>query len=213
MSWLVVREPKEQSLFSHLDADRDPNMGELAFCCTLDSNDLLHVFEAAERDWLFGFDPSKRKQISKNREVWFCVLEEHTMISECCFWRNGVEIWGVTHDSECRVFHLEERGELPEVYQQLKKRRLTEQQDEEQRNSGIDVIISLPMDLCCHFTSYDGDVDGPSGEYFELFSGSKPAQPKVGFLLTIFMNIMALTSRIGDRIRGGRRKTKAIKPS
>ncbi len=207
MSWLVMKAEDEHAVSSLLDAHLDSNAGDLAYCCTRDQNGLIHLFEAAGRNWHFGFDQVERQRISKNREVWFCVLEEHTMTSDCCFWRDGSEIWGVTHDSETGdVFHIEERGQLPEVYQRFKDRRLREQQEEDKKGSGIDCMISLPMDLCSHFTSYDGDVSGPNGLYFELYSTSEPSPPKVGCLLSLLMNSLALGSHLTDRLRGGRRK-------
>jgi len=207
MSWLVVKQEEGPSVASLLDAHEDSTVGDLAFCCTRDSSGLVHLFEAAGRNWLFGFVKNERQRISKNREVWFCVLEEHTMTSECCFWRDGAEVWGITHDSETgEVFHIEERGNLPEVYHQFKDRRLREQREEENKGSGIDCMISLPMDLCSHFTAYDGDVSGPIGEYFELFSASEPAPPKVGCLLFLLMNSMAIGSHLADRFRGRKNK-------
>lgn len=169
LSWLLAKKTEEAAILSELEASPDPAVGELAFCMTRSADGLIHLFEARGRHWQFGFNNVRREKLSIGRGIWFCVLEEHTMISECCFWENGREVWGVCHDYQTGdIFHLEERGELPGSYYLLKDRAIREQKIEGDEDWGVDLIISVPMVLSKQMTGYDGNFNGPVGEYIEL---------------------------------------------
>lgn len=205
LSWLVARREEETALLEALQASTNPEEGELAFCMTRSPDGLIHLFEAGGRNWLFGFNNEERKRLSAGRRVWFCILEEHTMTSECCFWENETEIWGVCHDPEAGgVFHLEERGVLPSGYLMIRNAAIKKQEAEGGEDSGVDLVISVPMDLGELTTGYGGGDDGPQGEYMELYSKFVPPEPEIGPKLSILMNVMALGSRAVDLIRGRR---------
>lgn len=189
-------------MISLIEASPDPSAGQLSFTLTRATNGMMYLFEARGRNWSFGVDSKERARLSLGREVWFCVLEEHTMFSECSFWRDGVEIWGICHDPDAGgVYHLEERGNLPEIYDEIRNARLKEQEMLRGEDAGIDVMISVPMDLCERMTSYGGGDDGPEGDYSQLYSPIIQPGPKVGMRLFLLMNTMAIFSRIKDIFR------------
>ena len=121
------------------------------------------------------------------------------MFSECSFWKDGVEIWGICHDPDAGgVYHLEERGNLPDIYDEIRNARLKEQEMLRGEDAGIDVMISVPMDLCERMTSYCGDDDEPEGDVAELYSPIVTPDAKKEIRPNILMNTMAFFSRIKD---------------
>jgi hypothetical protein len=197
LSWLVVKHEEEELLLSSLEAYSDSSAGPLSFCLNRSTNGLLYLFEARGRHWTYGSYDNERCRLSLGREIWYCVYDERTMFSEFCFWKDGVEIWGVCHDLEAGgVFHLEERGVLPKEYFTLRDEKIREQKSHGGENAGIDEIISVPMELCKQLTFYDGGDDCPDGAHCLLYSPVIPPEPKIGFCAYAIMNILAMGSRL-----------------
>lgn len=202
MSWLVTQLEEEPELLAALEASPNPEAGELSYVMTRSTDGLIHLFEAGRRNWLFGCNESERKRLSSGRGVWFCMLEEHTMTSECCFWEEGVEKWSVYHNPELGgVFHLEERGTLPVFYGEIRDRVFEEQIAEGGEECGVDLVIAVPMELSKQITGYDGGYDGVEGETIELYSKIIPPEPNISIRAHIVMNTLAAISRVLDVLR------------
>ncbi len=90
------------------------------------------------------------RQVSRGCEVVACFVEEHVMVSRAAGWKDGKQIWSVTHDAQEGDGHLEVEGQPPAVFAAIRER-LTKQQEEE---GGADFIFNIPVDLAKEMTGY-----------------------------------------------------------
>ena len=180
LSWLVC-DVKHKEEFEKLLSATECKQGESpSFCINLTPQDKMFIFEARGRRW--NFDTlSERERLSLGKEVYYGVYEEHVMFSEGSFWRNGTEIWKVTHDSDKGVFHLKAQGDIPEGFIEIKNSLIQKQNESGGEDADVDHIIGIPTALMAKFTGCDCSRNEPNGEYFEWVS-KKPC----GFLSKIF---------------------------
>ncbi len=75
------------------------------------------------------------------------------MVSSVAGWKDGREVWSVTHDSEETPLHLDIRGEPPAGFAAIRDR-LTRQQEED---DGADFIFDIPVALAKEITGYRYD--------------------------------------------------------
>ncbi|WP_150107204.1 hypothetical protein [Pedosphaera parvula] len=109
------------------------------------------------------FTDAEVKQLSQAAEVVACFVEEHVMVSKAACWKNGQEVWSVTHDAQESLHHLEAQGELPLGFAAIRDR-LTKQQEEE---DDCDFIFDIPVSLAAEITGYRHDETRK--ETFETF--------------------------------------------
>ena len=72
------------------------------------------------------------------------------MVSRAAGWKNGEQIWWVTHDAQVGDDHLDVDGQLPACFVAIRDR-LTKRQEED---DGADFIFNIPVDLAKHLTGY-----------------------------------------------------------
>jgi hypothetical protein len=96
------------------------------------------------------FTNDEARQLSRGCEVIACFVEEHVMVSRAASWKNGEQIWSVTHNTEEGDRHLEVEGEPPASFAAIRDR-LTKRQDED---DGADFIFDIPVDLAKAITGY-----------------------------------------------------------
>lgn len=98
------------------------------------------------------FTEDEVQRLSRDCEVVACFVEEHVMVSSVAGWKNGREIWSVTHDAQKDDDHLEVRGKPPIAFDAIRER-LTKQQEE----GGADFIFDIPVALAKDITGYRHD--------------------------------------------------------
>jgi hypothetical protein len=96
------------------------------------------------------FTSGEGRQLSRGAEVVACFVEEHVMVSRAAGWKNGKEIWSVTHDAQEDDGHLEVAGEPPASFAAIRDR-LTRQQEQD---GGADFIFNIPVDLAKKIIGY-----------------------------------------------------------
>jgi hypothetical protein len=96
------------------------------------------------------FANDEARSLSSGCEVIACFVEEHVMVSRAAGWKNGEQIWSVTHDAEEGDGHLGVEGEPPAGFVAIRDR-LTKQQEED---GGADFIFNIPVDLAKEITGY-----------------------------------------------------------
>ena len=96
------------------------------------------------------FTNDEVQQLSRGGEVIACFVEEHVMVSRAAGWRDGEQIWCVTHDAQEGDGHLDVDGEPPAGFAAIRDR-LTKQQEED---GGADFIFNIPVDLAKEITGY-----------------------------------------------------------
>jgi hypothetical protein len=96
------------------------------------------------------FKNDEVRQLSRGAEVIACFVEEHVMVSRAANWKDGEQIWCITHDSQEGGEHLEVEGEPPAGFAAIRDR-LAKQQEED---GGADFIFNVPVDLAREITGY-----------------------------------------------------------
>lgn len=96
------------------------------------------------------FTDDEARRLSRDCEVVACFVEEHVMVSSAAHWKNGAQIWSVTHDAGEGDGHLEVRGQPPAGFAAICDR-LTKQQEDE---GGADFIFNIPVDSAKEMTGY-----------------------------------------------------------
>lgn len=96
------------------------------------------------------FTNDEARQFSRGCEVVACFVEEQVMVSRAAGWKDGEQIWSVTHDAQEGDGHLDVEGEPPAGFAAIRDR-LTKQQEED---GGADFIFNIPVDLAKEITGY-----------------------------------------------------------
>jgi len=96
------------------------------------------------------FTNDEVRRLSRGCEVIACFVEEHVMVSRTAGWRDGEQVWSVTHDAQEGDGHLDIQGEPPAGFAAIRDR-LTRQQE---KDNGADFIFSIPVDLAKEITGY-----------------------------------------------------------
>lgn len=95
-----------------------------------------------------GFGEStveKIAELSRKYATYICEVNETVMWSSAAFWKDGQQIWKVTHAGDGEdIFDLSETGALPDGYLNLKQTHTLAQQND---GDDVDHIFEVPLDL------------------------------------------------------------------
>ncbi|HEY6095009.1 MAG TPA: hypothetical protein VIU93_08660 [Gallionellaceae bacterium] len=130
---------------------------------------------------------SKRlADISRERDVLFCLVEEHVMASSSEFWSGGNRKWWISHQGENGPKGLDVAGDVPECLPPIRMEMEEVQQAEGGENADVDYIFEIPLKVAKTLVGFKHDEDCPhvSKEQFVVLS-SPPAHK--GFLSRLFV--------------------------
>ena len=96
------------------------------------------------------FSTNEVRSLSRDCEVIACFVEEHVMVSRAAGWKDGKQIWSVSHGADDSDDNLEVEGEPPAGFPMIRDR-LIKQQEED---GGADFIFNIPIDLAKEITGY-----------------------------------------------------------
>lgn len=116
---------------------------------------------------------SKRlADISLERDVLFCLVEEHVMASSSEFWSGGNRKWWISHEGENGPKGLDVAGELPECFPKLKREMEEAQKTEGGDKADVDYIFEIPLKVAQTLVGFKHDEDCPhiSKEQFIVLS-------------------------------------------
>jgi hypothetical protein len=108
-------------------------------------NDLLHPSVSAEA----------LTALSMGCTVVGCQVEEHVMLSAGFLYRDGAQIWRVSHDADLGTYHLELEGTPPEGFSTDKYRQ--DQDAEGGKDADVDVFFDAPLDAAQGICGYRHD--------------------------------------------------------
>lgn len=132
------------------------------------------------RDWYLLYindriDPSQAvlEQLSRGAELVRSYAEEHVMVSSAAGWRDGKEVWSITHDSQVGRDHLETIGDLPEEFGAISQ----QFKDQQKTYDETDFIFEIAIEVACALTGFRYDGNNWGGypvETFEVFERIRP---------------------------------------
>jgi hypothetical protein len=126
------------------------------------------------------FTDDEVRRLSAGCEVIACFVEEHVMVSCAASWKDGKQVWKVSHSSEEGIENLEVEGRPPAEFAGIRERRTKEQERDADR--GVDYIFSVPVDLAKEATGFIHEECDESD--FETFIG--PSFEKPSFWARVF---------------------------
>ncbi len=170
LSWVAVKaDPKV--VYAALDLQptgQREEIPESTFCSAqLPSGWAVIVFNQKEL---------KDKQlagVSRIGETIHCFVEEHVMVTVASFWRDGRQIWRVTHDGQEAMNHLSIVGDVPPTFASIRDKYLAKQAAEPEGD--VDHIFDIPVELARELTGFrhDQEISGASAEPFEVLAKNK----------------------------------------
>jgi hypothetical protein len=97
--------------------------------------------------------------LSQGATLVACQVEEHSMISAAHGWRDGAQLWSITHDPERASDDLSVLGAPPPAFAAIREKLFTEQATEEENDEPlpVDYIFDIPVALAENLTGYRHD--------------------------------------------------------
>jgi hypothetical protein len=126
---------------------------------------------------VFGHKELKNDQlaaVSRVGETIYCFVEEHVMVMVASLWRDGKQVWRVTHDGQESARHLSTDGDVPPEFTPIRDKYLAKQAEEPEED--VDHISDIPVELARELTGYRHDQEFPGaddGEPFEVLEPTK----------------------------------------
>jgi hypothetical protein len=170
LSWVAVKaDPK--AVYAALNVQPTGEREEIpesAFCgAQLSGGWTLIVFNRKEL---------KDKQLataSRIGETIHCFVEEHVMVTVASGWRDGKQIWRVTHDGQKSADHLSADGQVPPDFAPIRDKYLAKQTAEPEED--VDHIFDIPVELARALTGFrhDQEFSGVGEKPFDVLEPSK----------------------------------------
>ena len=115
-------------------------------------------------------------KLSHLGDVIICDVEEHCMVSTSAEWRNGKQLWRITHDAQEGIEHLDSEGAPPPAFPAIRDRLQAEQDAEGGEEAGVDHIFDIPVQVAHSITGYRHDYALPDDwkVMFEVLASTRP---------------------------------------
>lgn len=75
-------------------------------------------------------------------------------------WKNGRQVWSVSHDGSDGGDQLAVEGQLPDVFEELKHEADAAQEESAKEGGGVDFVFDIPLDLAAELTGFRHDEMG-----------------------------------------------------
>jgi hypothetical protein len=117
----------------------------------------------------------KLESLSEGREVVYCLVEEHVMLSSASGLKDGQTLWTVHHNAQRGELHLEVEGTPPRGLERIREVLVAKQKAASGENTGVDYLFDVPLELARDLTGFrhDADIPGVSGDVFEILEPVK----------------------------------------
>lgn len=104
--------------------------------------------------------PDKLAQWSVGGRLVAAVIHEGAMNSLATEWKDGRQLWSVSHDGSEGGDQLAVEGELPAVFEELKHEADAAQAESDKEGGGVDFVFDIPLDLAAELTGFRHDEMG-----------------------------------------------------
>ncbi|WP_293675988.1 hypothetical protein [uncultured Phenylobacterium sp.] len=118
-----------------------------------------------------------------------CAVDEHVMVQEARGYRDGAEVWRITHDpnEDEGVYSLDVAGEPPANFAALRSAAIKAQDAEGGEDAQVDLISDVPLDVARSICGFKHDEAPPEGTTFMgLRRARKPGAARPGFFARLF---------------------------
>lgn len=114
-----------------------------------------------------------------------CEVEEHVMYCRARGYREGAELWSITHDPENGIYDLTAKGDLPAAFPPIKARFIADQDREGGDEADVDMIFEIPTETAKAVCGYKHD-EIMDAAFTTLRSLHRQAPKTGGFLKKLF---------------------------
>jgi hypothetical protein len=101
--------------------------------------------------------PEKLTKFSAGCTVVACQVEEHVMASASFLYKDGRQVWSVTHESDKGGNDLSVDGDPPDLFHGLRDGLLKQQNDAGGESADIDYVFDVPIQLATILCGYRHD--------------------------------------------------------
>jgi hypothetical protein len=75
-------------------------------------------------------------------------------------WKDGRQLWSVSHDGSDGGDQLAVEGQLPDVFEELRHEAEAAQAESDKEGGGVDFVFDIPLDLAAELTGFRHDEMG-----------------------------------------------------
>lgn len=97
--------------------------------------------------------------LSARWECLSCAIEEHVMFSSASLWKQGSEVWSVSHDAQKGISNVESSGDTPKSFSSLREKMLECQEAEGGDSADVDFVFDVPLLLAKELTGFKHDEE------------------------------------------------------
>jgi hypothetical protein len=106
-------------------------------------------------------EPAKLAKWSAGARVVAVAIHEGSMNSLATEWRDGKQVWSVSHDGSEGGEQLDVEGQLPEVFAELQHEATAAQAEAGgEEGEGVNFVFDIPLDLAAEITGFRHDELG-----------------------------------------------------
>ena len=126
--------------------------------------------------------PDRLSEVSRERDVLLCLVEEHVMASSAESWSVGKRVWWISHEGEDGPKGLDTDGTLPACFAAIRAEMEAAQRDD----ADVDFLFEIPLKVAETLVGFKHDENWPHviGGRFEILA--RPEPPKKGLLGKLF---------------------------
>ena len=106
-------------------------------------------------------EPAKLAKWSEGARVVAVAIHEGSMNSLATEWRDGKQVWSVSHDGSEGGEQLDVEGQLPDVFAELQHEATAAQAEAgAEDGEGVNFVFDIPLDLAAEITGFRHDELG-----------------------------------------------------
>lgn len=114
-------------------------------------------------------------KLSEQGDVVSCQVHEGIMVSMVSCFSSGKKSFSSIHNPQLGNNHIEEHGDLPNIYNEVKAQAVIDQSTME----NIDIYFQVPVDFAEKIVGFKHDENIANGQFFnEVICQPKPINPK-----------------------------------
>ena len=105
-------------------------------------------------------EPARLAQWSAGGRLIAAVIHEGTSSSLATEWRDGRQVWSVSHDGSEGGDQLAVEGQLPDVFEELHQEAVAAQAESRKEGGEVNFVFDIPLDLAAEVTGFRHDEMG-----------------------------------------------------
>ncbi|MEY2757734.1 MAG: hypothetical protein RIR33_1512 [Pseudomonadota bacterium] len=104
--------------------------------------------------------PDRLAQWSAGGRLVAALVHEEAANTLSTEWKDGRQVWSVSHDGGEGGDQLAVEGKLPDVFEELKHEAEAAQKESEKEGGGVNFVFDIPLDLAAEITGFRHDEMG-----------------------------------------------------